>query len=391
MNGYDPGHGAERYARIGTMGNFPKKGITVSMFGLLCIGTLALLILGPEKFSGLAHQLGRALSEFKHASADFRSQLEKEARQADPAKRIKQLYPADTDDVDVLVDCEATSGSALARAESTAHVDKEAPCDSTRSSDTPVSSLKSLPKASFWEHLQELRKRFLYSLVSVGVGFAACWYFAERIFALMQKPIVEALGRHHFDQQLVYLSPTEPFNLYLKIGMLAGILLASPFLLYQLWMFVSPALYRHEKRFVVPFLISTVALLLCGALFGYTTVYPAALEFLIGYGAQFRPTISIGVYTDLFLTTILGLTFVFELPVVMGLLGVMGVVSANWLWRNLRYSILLIFIVAGIITPTSDILNMCIFAAPMVGLYLLSIVIVWAVDPRRRKTAALVR
>ena len=133
-----------------------------------------------------------------------------------------------------------------------------------------------------------------------------------------------------------------------------------------------------------------VALLLLGALFGYTTVYPAALEFLIGYGAQFRPTITIGEYTDLFLTTILGLGLVFELPVVLGLLGVMGIVSARWLWRNLRYSILVIFIIAGIITPTADILNMCIFAAPMVGLYLLSIAIVWAVDPKRRKTATVV-
>jgi sec-independent protein translocase protein TatC len=246
------------------------------------------------------------------------------------------------------------------------------------------------PKASFWAHLQELRKRFVYSVLSIGVGFGVCWYLSDRIFAFMQKPIVETLRRHHFDQHLVYLSPTEPFNLYLKIGLLAGFLLASPFLLYQLWVFVSPALYRHEKRFVVPFLISTVALLLLGALFGYTIVYPAALEFLVGYGARFRSTITIGGYADLFLTTILGLALMFEVPVVMGLLGAMGIVSASWLWRNLRYSILVIFIIAGIITPTADILNMSIFAAPMVGLYLLSFAIVWAVDPKRRKTATAV-
>jgi sec-independent protein translocase protein TatC len=365
----------------------------MSLFGLLCIGALALFILGPEKFSGLSNQLGRALSDLKRAVAGLASQVEKELRQPDRSESIKEIRAADVADVDESVDREATLiGSAASSTELTAQVEKNVSRNTTVfSSETSSLSPESFPKASFWVHLQELRRRFIYSAVSIGVGFAVCWYFAERIFGFMQKPITETLRRHHFNQQLVYLNPTEPFNLYLKIGLLAGFLLASPFLLYQLWLFVSPALYRHEKRFVVPFLISTVALLLLGALFGYTTVYPAALEFLIGFGAQFRPMITIGVYTDLFLTTILGLALVFEFPVVMGLLGVIGIVDARWLWRNLRYSILVIFIVAGIITPTTDILNMCIFAAPMVGLYLLSIAIVWAVDPRRRKTAGLSR
>jgi sec-independent protein translocase protein TatC len=363
----------------------------MSVFGLLCIGALALLILGPEKFFGLAHQLGRAISELKRAGAGFASQIE-ELRQPDQRESIKDICPADATGVDELGGRKrALDGSGAFRTELTALVEKEIPGNTAISSpDTPLWRPTSLANASFWSHLQELRKRIVYSVVSIGVGFAACWYFAERIFGFMQKPIIETLRRHHFDQQLVYLSPTEPFNLYLKIGLLAGFLLASPFFLYQLWLFISPALYRHEKRFVVPFLISTVALLLLGALFDYTTVYPATLEFLIGYGAQFRPTITIGVYTDLFLTIILGLALVFELPVVMGLLGVIGIVDASWLWRNFRYSILVIFMVAGIITPTADILNMCIFAAPMIGLYVLSIAIVWAVDPKRRKTAAAV-
>jgi sec-independent protein translocase protein TatC len=364
----------------------------MSLFGLLCIGALALLILGPEKFSGLANQLGRALAELKRAGADLASQVEQELRQPDQ-ERSKEICAADAADVDELADREGRLiGSASSCTELTPHVEKAVSRDTaTRSFATSVLRPTSLPKASFYAHLHELRQRFIYSAASIGVGFAVCWYFAERVFAFMQKPIVETLRRHHFDQQLIYLNPTEPFNLYLKIGILAGLLLASPFLIYQLWLFVSPALDRHEKRFVVPFLIFSVSLLVLGALFGYTTAYPAALDFLIGYGSQFRPTITIGVYTNLFLTIIFGLALVFELPVVMGLLGALGIVSARWLWRNLRYSILVIFIVAGIITPTADLLNMCIFAAPMVGLYMLSIAIVWVVDPKRRKTAGLSR
>ena len=204
----------------------------------------------------------------------------------------------------------------------------------------------------------------------------------------MQRPIMEALRRNGLAEKLVYLSPTEPFNLYLKIGFMAGIFVAAPFILYQVWMFISPGLYRTEKRYVLPFMVSTIALFMSGGYFGYRLVYPAALDFLIGYGKQFQPMITIGEYTDLFLTVILGLGVVFELPILVFFLALMGVVSAGWMWRNVRYSILVIFIIAAIITPTTDILNMCIFAAPMVVLYLLSIGIAWLVHPKQRKARA---
>ena len=113
-------------------------------------------------------------------------------------------------------------------------------------------------------------------------------------------------------------------------------------------------------------------------------VYPAALDFLIGYGEQFKPMITVSEYTNLFLTIILGLGIVFELPILIFFLALMGIVSAKWLWKNLRYSILVIFIIAAIVTPTTDILNMCIFAAPMIALYMVSIGIAWLVHPSRR-------
>jgi sec-independent protein translocase protein TatC len=249
-------------------------------------------------------------------------------------------------------------------------------------------SPNALPAMSFLEHLEELRRRLIYSIIAVVVGFFACWRYAENIFSLMQRPIIEALRRNGLAEKLVYLSPTEPFNLYLKIGLLAGVFVAAPFILYQVWMFISPGLYRAEKRYVMPFMVSTIGLFMAGGYFGYRLVYPAALDFLIGYGKQFQPMITIGEYTDLFLTVILGLGIVFELPILVFFLALMGVVSAGWMWRNVRYSILVIFIIAAIITPTTDILNMCIFAAPMVVLYLLSIGIAWLVHPKQRKARA---
>ena len=246
-------------------------------------------------------------------------------------------------------------------------------------------SEEAMPTMSFLDHLEELRRRIIYCIIAVAVGFFLCWSYAERIFGLMQRPIMEALKRNGMAEKLVYLSPTEPFNLYLKIGALAGVFVSSPFILYQVWLFISPGLYRRERRYVVPFMASTIALFAGGGIFGYKLVYPAALDFLIGYGKQFQPMITIGEYTDLFLTVILGLGVVFELPILVFFLSLMGVVTAGWMWRNIRYSILVIFIIAAILTPTTDILNMCIFAAPMVGLYILSIGIAWLMHPAQRR------
>ena len=237
---------------------------------------------------------------------------------------------------------------------------------------------------SFLEHLEELRKRIIWSILAVAIAFFACWNYADKIYGYMQAPIMKALANNHLDQRLVYLNPTEPFNMYMKIGLIAALFVASPFVLYQLWAFVAPGLYRNEKKYVVPFMILSVGLFLGGGFFGYKIVYPAALDFLIGYGKQFTPMITIGEYTDLFLTIIIGLGVVFEMPILVFFLALIGIVSPRWMWNNLRYSILVIFIIAAILTPTTDIMNMCIFAAPMIGLYLISIGVAWLVHPKRR-------
>ena len=250
----------------------------------------------------------------------------------------------------------------------------------------PPNSLQDpMPAMSFLEHLEELRKRIIYSLIAVTVGFFACWNYHEFIFRFVQRPVMDALQRNGMAEKLVYLNPTEPFNLYLKVAFLAGLFVTSPFVLYQVWLFISPGLYRNEKRYVLPFMFSTVFLFLGGGLFAYKMVYPAALNFLIDYGKQFQPMITIGEYTDLFLTIMLGMGLIFEMPILVFFLSMMGIVSPRWMWRNVRYSILVIFIVAAILTPTTDILNMCLFAAPMVALYILSIGVAWMVHPAQRR------
>jgi sec-independent protein translocase protein TatC len=252
----------------------------------------------------------------------------------------------------------------------------------------PALSRADMGAMSFLEHLEELRKRIIWSVIWVGAGFCVCWWKAELIYAYMKVPIDAALKAHKLPTDLVYLNPTEPFNMYLKIGLLAGLFLASPLVLYQVWAFIAPGLYRHEKRYVMPFMASSVLLFLGGGYFAYAAVYPAALNFLIETGAQFKPMITIGEYTDLFLTIVIGMGIIFELPILVFFLSLMGLVNAGFMWRNLRYAILVVFIVAAIITPTTDIMNMCIFAAPMVVLYILSIGIAWFVHPAQRKKRA---
>jgi len=244
-----------------------------------------------------------------------------------------------------------------------------------------------LPNMSLLEHLQELRRRIILSVIGITFAFFACWHWSERIFGVMEQPILQALRENRLDDHLNYLNPTDPFNLQIKVALVAGIFVACPWVLYQVWLFISPALYRNEKKYVLPFLFSTVLLFVGGGVFGYFLVYPQALNFLIYQGTLIqnaRPMITITEYMDLFLTIELGLGLVFELPILIFFLSLMGITNARFLAKNFRYAILIIFTIAAILTPTTDVLNMCIFAAPMIVLYALSIGIAWMVHPSRR-------
>jgi sec-independent protein translocase protein TatC len=245
---------------------------------------------------------------------------------------------------------------------------------------------ESMPTMGFLEHLEELRTRLVRSAIAVAVGTGVCWGYHERIYAVMQKPIMDALHAQHLPEKLVYLNPIDPFNLYLKISMLAGLFLTSPFVLYQVWMFISPGLYRKEKKYVLPFMVSTITLFTLGGFFGYSVAYPRALDFfVVKFNGQFQPMITINEYTQLFLSIVAGMGVIFELPILVFFLAFLGIMSPSFMIKNFRYAILVIFILAAIVTPTPDIVNMCIFAAPMIALYALSIGVAYVVHPKQRE------
>jgi sec-independent protein translocase protein TatC len=187
-------------------------------------------------------------------------------------------------------------------------------------------------------------------------------------------------------KSLVFTHPMDPLNLDLQVSLIGGAIIASPFILYQVWLFIAPGLYQKERRFVIPFMAATVGLFLAGAAFGYFWVLPGALQILIvDFGKNFTPMVTIEEYSSFFLSIILGLGISFELPILIFFLALFGIVSPSFLWRNIRYAILAVFVVAAVICPSPDPWTMCIYAVPMLVLYLIGIAVAWWVHPSRRK------
>jgi len=245
-----------------------------------------------------------------------------------------------------------------------------------------VTDRAELPGMSLMEHLEELRKRIVHSAIYLALGFFVCWFWRLRIVNFFQAPL-NKLGI-----KLSYTHPMDPLNFNLQVALLGGAILASPFILYQVWLFIAPGLYQKEKRFVVPFMSATVALFLTGASFGYFYVLPGALRILIlDFGKNFNPVVTIEEYTGFFLSIILGLGVSFELPILIFFLALFGIVSPKFLWKNIKYAILAVFLVAAIICPSPDPWTMCIYALPMLALYIVGIGVAWWVHPSRRKKA----
>ncbi|MGA2833830.1 MAG: twin-arginine translocase subunit TatC [Terracidiphilus sp.] len=243
-----------------------------------------------------------------------------------------------------------------------------------------VTQRAELPGMSLMEHLDELRKRIVRSAIFLALGFVAAWAFHDRFVGFIQAPLVR-IGK-----TLVFTHPMDPLNLDLQVSLIGGAILASPFILFQVWLFIAPGLYKKERRFVIPFMAATVGLFLSGAAFGYYWVLPGALQILIvNFGHNFTPMVTIEEYTGFFMSIILGLGISFELPVLIFFLALFGIVSPRFLWRNIRYAILAVFVVAAIICPSPDPWTMCIYAVPMLVLYLIGIGVAWWVHPSRRK------
>jgi sec-independent protein translocase protein TatC len=240
-----------------------------------------------------------------------------------------------------------------------------------------------LPGMSLMEHLEELRTRIFWAGGYLLAGMAIAWTFHTRIIAALQKPLTDV------GQRMTMTHPTDSIDILIKTSLIAGSILASPFILYQVWLFISPGMYSHEKRYVWPFMGTTVGLFLAGAWFGYRYVLPGAMKvLLLDFGKDYNHMITIDEYTGFFLAVILGLGITFELPIVIFFLALFGIVDGKFLLKHFRYAVLAIFLIAAIICPTPDPIGMCLFASPMLALYFLGVAAAFIVHPDRRKKRA---
>jgi sec-independent protein translocase protein TatC len=242
-------------------------------------------------------------------------------------------------------------------------------------------------RMGFLDHLEELRRRLIWSCLAIGIGMVVAFGFIERIVAFVLTPSRRMLPP---GAQLIYTQPGEGFGFYVSVALMAGTLFAAPFIAFQAWRFIAPGLYSGEKTLAIPFVLLTSTGALSGAAFGHYVVFPQLIGFFGTFNSpdvRFLPRLE-DVF-DLYTRMLIGMVVVFQIPTFAFFLAKMGLVTAGRLWRNLKYAILLIFIAAAALTPTADPWNQAVLAAPMLVLYLVSIVIVWLVQPAQARHPAL--
>jgi sec-independent protein translocase protein TatC len=236
------------------------------------------------------------------------------------------------------------------------------------------------------DHLEEFRVRLIRAALAVAAGMVVAFFFIGRIFDFVFEPTRRVLPP---GTTLIYTQPGEGFSLNITLALYAGALLAAPFVFLQVWLFVAPALHARERKFVVPFLLFTTTGSLAGAAFSHYILFPYLMLFFASFNTPdlaFMPRVS-DVF-GLYLKMTFGMVVVFQMPTFAFFLAKLGLVTAGWLWRNIRYAILLIFIASAVLTPSADPWNQTIFAAPMIVLYIISIGIAWAFGPKRAATTA---
>ncbi len=237
-------------------------------------------------------------------------------------------------------------------------------------------------RASFFEHLTELRKRLIRALLGVAIGMALVGWWAERIYRWLMNPVIRSLPEGM--RQLNYTSYLEPFLVYIKVALYGGIFAAAPYILWQLWLFIAPGLYKREKRVVFPFLASGTAFFYSGAAFCYFLVMPYAFPALAAIaGEDMRPILTMSEQLSLVLAMMLGFGIVFELPVILGFLSMIGLVSADFLAKYRRHAIVANVALAAIITPTGDPFNLALMAVPMIIFYEVGIILARVLGKKR--------
>src|SRR4029077_8709345 len=223
--------------------------------------------------------------------------------------------------------------------------------------------------------------------LAIAIGAVIGVSISERVSGFIVRPMQAALQQVHLEDKLIYTSPTGYLNLIITLGIYIGVVLAAPVVLYQVWLFIAPGLYKHERKAVVSFVFSSFFLFLAGISFGYFVMFSCMLNFLTGFPGPFRPLISINEYFDFILIVLLGLGIIFELPVLIFFLALFNIVTPQFLWKNIRYAILIIAVVAAIVTPTPDATTMLVFMAPMVLLYFIGIGVAAMVVRNKKKQA----
>jgi len=227
-------------------------------------------------------------------------------------------------------------------------------------------------KQPFLSHLEELRERLIKCAISIGIGFVISYIFAKDLFKILVSPLTNNLPE---GDGLIFTNLPEMFFAYLKTAFIAGILLASPVIFYQMWKFIAPGLYQNEKKYVIPFVIFSTLLFVGGGLFGYFIVFPFGFRFFLGYANEYITALpSVKEYFSFSSKLLLAFGVVFELPVVIYFLSKIGLVTVDFLRRNRKYAILLTFIAGSILTPP-DIVTQIMMAGPLILLYEIGIII----------------
>ena len=242
---------------------------------------------------------------------------------------------------------------------------------------------RALGKMSFMEHLGELRTRIMWSLVAMAVGIAIALFITDPVMRFISRPLLA------MKTELVFTSPTEAFWTWMKVAMVLGIFISMPGILFQVWKFVSPGLHAHEKKYAAPFIIIGSLLFVTGGAFAMLVIIPYASNFLVTFGQEkgWKPMLTVSSYTDFVIKFALAFGIVFELPVVITILSLIGVVTPQFLSKNRKYAILVNFIIAAILTPTPDMINQTLMADPLCILYEVGIICA-RIATRKRKAVA---
>ncbi|MEX0999067.1 MAG: twin-arginine translocase subunit TatC [Thermodesulfobacteriota bacterium] len=239
-------------------------------------------------------------------------------------------------------------------------------------------------KMSFMDHLTELRRRLIWSLLAIVILFAPAYYFSNEIFEFLMKPLIENLPE---GSSLIFTRPAEGFTTYLKVSFFAALFLAVPFLLYQAWRFIAPALYKEEKQIVIPFIFFGSLFFGLGAAFCYYVASPPAFKFLLNeYSSEYVkafPTIREAL--SFFMALIFGFGLVFEFPLIIFILARIGIVTSKWLREKRKYAVIISAMTAAILTPTTDAISMMLMFVPIIIFYELGILVAWLFGKKKKK------